>query len=946
MNITHSFRKLLIISLAFFISTSIWAQSIQGVVIEKNSEEFAIAHIQLLGTKELHFYTSIDGVFEFPNLPKGTYQIKINSMGFNEYLSEPLIINNNEHITLNIYLEQSSKNLSEVSILSTRIRNSQASVLEEIQMATEIISGISQEQIKISQDGNAAQAMSRVPGITVVDGKFVMVRGIPERYNQVLLNNAIAPSTEVDKRTFSFDLIPSNVLDKMMIYKSGAPENTGDFAGGLIKVYTAHSPEENQTQIGISTGWNSLTTGKDFFQSQGSATDFLGFDNGFRQLPNGFPTENLRNLPNQSPIKAEAAHLLPNNFASNRSTAIPDLGAQLQLDRIFYIGNTRISTINSIQYSQSQRSYENNFNRYLEMDPETGQTSPRFAYIDHHYEKENKLGALSNWLFQWNPDNYISFKNLFNQIGTNNTVIRTGDDFIQQAGLARANYMYQYRSRSIYSGQLSGFHNFKKSTWLKHINWNLGYNYLGEDQPDLRRFRTIETEEGSNEFRMILPPSSNLYDAGRYYGHLSEWGGNHSLNLSIQPDQWTKSNIKPSIKVGYMLDYRSRNFDTRYFSYFYPGGSSFDVLQDLEKQALDQIFSNENIKTDNGFLLEEGTRNSDSYTAQNLLAAGYTGLVLPINHWTFSGGLRIEYNSLKLQSANDAGQDILVNYPVLSPLLFLNTDYEWNARNKIRFAYYKSVNRPEFREVAPFLFYDYEFDAEKYGNPDLVTAKIDNLDLRYEFYPRAGESLSIGAFYKHFTNPIETQILIRSESPAFSYQNAHSAYNGGIEIEFRKALDQWLDYKFFRNLSLNLNASYIISEVDYGTQASEGQEAKRALQGQSPYVFNGILAYNNESIGLQSTIAYNLFGPRIYAVGSVLFPTIYELPRHSFDFTIQKTLKNNWSIKFGVQDILNATYKFYQDSDRDGTINIDGKDDPIFLYQKGSTFQLSLNYKF
>lgn len=946
MNITHSFRKLLFLSLAFLISSSLWAQSIKGVVIEKDSEEFAIAHIQLLGTKELHFYTSIDGVFEFPNLPKGTYQIKINSIGFNDYLSESILINDQETISLNILLEQSSKSLSEVSILGTKIRNSQASVLEEIQMANEIISGISQEQIKVSQDGNAAQAMSRVPGITVVEGKFVMVRGIPERYNQVLLNNAIAPSTEVDKRTFSFDLIPSNVLDKMLIYKSGAPENTGDFAGGLIKVYTAHSPEENQTQIGLSTGWNSISTGKDFYQSQGSTTDFLGFDNGFRQLPSDFPQENLRTLPNRSPIRAQAGHTLPNNFLASSSTAIPDLGAQVQLDRIFYIGNTKVSTINSIQYSQAQRSYENEFNRYLEMDPESGHIAPRFAYLDHHYEKENKLGALSNWLFQWNPNHYISFKNLFNQIGTNNTVIRTGDDFIQQAGLARANYMYQYRSRSIYSGQLSGFHDLTKHAWLKHINWNLGYNYLGEDQPDLRRFRTIETAEGSNEYRMILPPSSNLYDAGRYYGNLSEWGGNHSLNLSLQPEKWTQGHIQPSIKVGYMLDYRNRSFDTRYFSYFYPGSSSFDVLQDLERQPLDQIFSNENIKPDNGFLLEEGTRNSDSYTAQNLLAAGYAGLVLPINDWTFSGGLRIEYNSLKLQSANDAGEDILVDYPVLSPLVFLNTDYEINHKNKVRFAYYKSVNRPEFREVAPFLFYDYEFDAEKYGNPDLITAQIDNFDLRYEIYPRAGESISIGAFYKYFKNPIETQILIRSESPAFSYQNAHSAYNGGIEIEFRKSLDQWLDYTFFRNLSINLNASYIISEVNYGENASAGQESKRALQGQSPYVFNGILAYNNEKVGLQSTVAYNVFGPRIYAVGSVLFPTIYELPRQSLDFTIQKTFKNNWSVKLGVQDILNATYRFYQDSNRDGNIDVNGQDDPIFLYQKGSTFQLSFNYKF
>jgi len=468
-------------------------------------------------------------------------------------------------------------------------------------------------------------------------------------------------------------------------------------------------------------------------------------------------------------------------------------------------------------------------------------------------------------------------------------------------------------------------------------------NYLGEDQPDLRRFRTIETAEGSGEYRMILPPSSNLYDAGRFYSKLKEISFNNSLNYTVNLNE----NANPiQLKAGYMLDYRKRNFETRYFSYMYPGSSSYEEQERLERLPLDQIFAPNNMSLNDGFSIEEGTRASDSYEASNFLAAGYVGTVIPLGDLTLSGGFRLEYNQLKLNTESDAGKAINVDNPILSPLGFFNADYNLTEKTKLRFAYYKSVNRPEFRELAPFLFYDYQFDAEKYGNPDLKTAKIDNLDLRFEIYPRKGESISIGAFYKHFTNPIETQILIRSESPAFSYQNAAMAYSRGIELELRKSLEGLTGSKFFDNISLNLNAAYIQSQVNYGANANTGQDAKRALQGQSPYIINGTISYNNPIHKFQVNASYNVFGKRIYAVGSMLFPTIYEMPRQAVDITISKQLSNNWNIKLGIQDVLNSANRFYQDTNRDGKIEMDGIDSPIFHYKRGTLFNLSLSYKF
>ncbi len=504
--------------------------------------------------------------------------------------------------------------------------------------------------------------------------------------------------------------------------------------------------------------------------------------------------------------------------------------------------------------------------------------------------------------------------------------------------------MYQYRSRTVYSGQLEGTHDHNLGKKTAALNWVLGLNYLFEDQPDLRRFRTIETAPNSDKYRMILPPSSNLYDAGRFYSKLNETGMNHGLNYTLNLNEREAGPVQ--LKVGYMLDYRTRTFDTRYFSYFYPGSSSLEEQQRITQLPLGEIFDHQNIKTNNGLLLEEGTRNSDSYTASNFLTAGYAGLVYPIGDLTISGGFRIEYNILKLNSRNDANQAISVNSPILSPLVFFNSDYDLTEKTKLRFAYYRSVNRPEFRELAPFLFYDYQFDAEKYGNPDLTTANIDNLDLRYEIYPRKGEAISFGAFYKHFTNPIETQILIRSESPAFSYQNAKSAYSRGLELELRKSLQGVFNSSFWDKFSLNLNAALIQSQVDYGAGSVTGQEEKRALQGQSPYIINAIVNYNNTNLGLQVNASYNIFGKRIYAVGSALFPTIYEMPRNVLDLTVSKSITKHWTAKIGISDLLNAPYRFYQDTDRNGIIETKGIDDPIFNFARGTSINLSINYKF
>jgi TonB-dependent receptor len=303
--------------------------------------------------------------------------------------------------------------------------------------------------------------------------------------------------------------------------------------------------------------------------------------------------------------------------------------------------------------------------------------------------------------------------------------------------------------------------------------------------------------------------------------------------------------------------------------------------------------------------------------------------------------LRVEHFIQKLDLTT--GENV-VNNTITSPLPFLNIAYNLSDRSLVRAAYSKTVNRPEFREIAPFLFYQFEYNLNLQGNPALKTATIDNVDLRWEMYPNKGELISFGGFYKNFKNPIEFVQQNASGNLQFSYANAPTAYSYGAELEIRKSLSSLGVSRFLRNFSLNLNSSLIKSQVDMG-EGVTFQKRFRPLQGQSPYVINTAVYYNDIDHGYSVNLAYNIFGNRIFSVGSVLFPTWIERPRNAVDLQISKSFKNNMEVKLNVQNLLNAPYRIFQDNDENNKVD-EKIDDPIQVYKTSQLITLSWNWKF
>ena len=264
----------------------------------------------------------------------------------------------------------------------------------------------------------------------------------------------------------------------------------------------------------------------------------------------------------------------------------------------------------------------------------------------------------------------------------------------------------------------------------------------------------------------------------------------------------------------------------------------------------------------------------------------------------------------------------------------------------LRFGSSISVNRPEFREIAPFTYFDFQLNSEIKGNTELISGTIYNTDLRYEFYPNPTETVSFGAFYKYFKNPIETITQSVSGNPSYTFANADYSNSIGIETEIRKSFLDLSENKFIQNLSFVMNASLIKSKVSLEGlgEKVEGQDKNRAMMGQSPYIINSGLYYQDDVNNLQVSLLYNVIGKRIFVVGDYRNPTVYEMPRHAIDLTITKSIGSRLEIKGGIQDILNQKFRFIQDTNRDG--NITSADENIANYKRGSYTSLGMSYKF
>ncbi len=955
LNFFKTRRSLITILAVFSTSTAVLAQtgSIEGIATDKKSKEVLPGVMVTIVGTTIGASADVDGRFTIQNIKPGKYKIKASYISYIPVEVEDVTINPGKVTSLSISMSENSVALDEVKVTGIRKTNTDVSMINVTRMSPLVSIAISGQQILRSQDRDASEVIRRLPGTTIIDDRFIVVRGLSQRYNAVWLNNAATPSSEADAKAFSFDVIPASMIENMIIVKSPAPELPADFSGGFVKIATVNNPEKNSFFVSYGIGVGQGTTFEDFRKNKGSSTDWLGFDNGTRALPNEMPS-NLYNYESATnpEIKnkiTEIGQKLIKNWSPGDGTAPVDKRASMGFNTRFNIGSQSFGNITALTYSNTSNHDEITNNNYSIYNFKEDKSSYIDQFTDNQYTNSVKAGLLHNWSWYPAAGQKIEFRNMVNQIGINRTTERAGREWYNNGRYIKSTEL-KYVNRTIYSGQLAGEHSFKEG--ITRIDWVAGYSFSNKNEPDIKRYRYIRSDQNPAIYYLLFSDNADLSSQSQMWLNLREDIITSSVNLVRQLNF---SGFSPEIRTGIYFEDKRRVFKARNFGYSKASNASSFGVTSL---PVEEIFTNENINLSDGIKLSEITSLSDSYNASNRQISGYIAAKVPfstgINLYT---GLRIEKNVQTLSSFRqgtstpvDVVRDTINIFPSANLAISLN------SKNMIRAAYGLSVNRPEFRELAPFYFVDFELNAGIYGNPSIKQAYIHNFDLRFEHYPSINETFNFGVFYKHFNNPVE--MVIMGNSPTqFSFENVQSAYSYGIETDVRKSLGF---ISGAENFSLILNAALIKSRVQF-TDSDLNRD--RSLQGQSPFMVNAGTFYYNDNTGLMVTLLYNIIGKRIVAVGRPSpnqwedIPNIFEMPRNVLDLAVSKKIWKNLEIKAGIKDILNENVRMIQTINTTvdmNELNGNGYSDLKYFkreqvtktYNPGRNFTLSMTYKF
>jgi len=941
--------------LLILVSASLFAQTgkIAGKVTDKVSGETLIGlTVGIEGTTK-GAATDVEGRFVIANLAPGKYNVTFRYLGYQTKNVTGVEVKDGAVTTLNVILEEAStQSLGEVVVTATYRQATVGALYAQQKNAAAISDGISSDVIKKSPDRNTGEVIKRVSGASVQDNKFIIIRGLSDRYNNALINNTPLPSTEPDRKTFSFDIIPASLIDNVIISKTATPDIPGDFAGGVIQIKTKDFPTSKTLEVSIGSSYNSVSTFKDFYGRSAGANGYSSFGTGEFQSPSNFPSTRSRYLNKSLPERVELTKQFDNSWGvNNMGPALPAQNLQFVFGNAYNLKNEgKFGLILSANYRNAQNispEVRNDFN-------EVSSNQSLFNYNDDYYNFSSTLGLLAN-LSYIRGNNKYALKNIFNNTYEENTLVRNGvvPDLQQLRKVSQQEVIGKRLINSVF--EADHLLNIKKQS---KINWNVSYSNFNNDQPDLRRITFVKNSNDVNNanvnYQASVPTVATPSTAGRFFSNLNEDIYGAAVNY-IRPFEYKKkSHI---LKAGLVKQYKYRYVNARVLGYTIHT-NSFAESEALLSLPQNQLFDNANIAADK-FYLDDITNPDNRYEGSADLNAGFAMLTSNFSEkFKATYGLRIENYIENLNSRDNSGK-VNVNNNYLDFLPSANLTYSLTDKTNLRFSYSNTVARAQFRELAPFTFYNFITQIVNIGNTELKRTKITNVDVRYEFYPASGQLFSVSGFYKKMNNAIETSVLPGSTaaSKSLSYINAPTTNVFGLEFEVRRNLSFINESSdLLKSLTLSANAAVIKSEVDFTGSAARATIAnKRQLQGQSPYLINAGINYASLNSGWQANILYNTIGRRIAIVGFGHFenenfiadyPDIYEAPRNLLDFQLSKMFSNKKTeIKLNISNLLDSDARFYQDIDESKKYEVN-KDQLINGVQFGRSFSLTLGYKF
>ena len=898
---------------------------ISGVVVDGETDvRIPDVTIKIVDT-DISAKSNEKGEFSI-ELPADTYTIQVSAPFYKaSILSDFKVTIEGNPDELRIILEPQVVKLDAINMRVRLSQSGERGLLERRMRSSRITDSISTEEISKLPDSSAAQAIKRVTGVSIVGGKYVFVRGLGERYSNTLLNNVEIPSPEPNRRVVPMDIFPASLLASLQTVKTFSPDQPGGFAGGSVQVFTKDFPVALMMSLSLSTGYNTQTTGVDGLSYPGGSLDFLGFDDGTRELP-----ELIQNKAEDIPIRErgrfskfgftpseiqEFGREFSNVWSPVRQSIPINQGYKFSLGNSSKLFGKEFGYLGVISYGNSH-SYNTQVRKAFRIGlNET--LSPVTDYTIEQSGNEVDWGSVLNASLRFSPKHLISLRTLTTHAAEDQT--RTWEGFNSDRNTDLRSARLQYVERQLFSGQLAGHHGFDfgepKLTGVSEednndsgdsieeqsdlsMEWRLTYSRAARDEPDTRETIYEDIGDGTYTFRDVTQSGS------RFFFDLEDDEYNARIDFSMPVK---KTGI---LKWGGLLRDRARTFDARRFR-FLPS-DNVDSEVDLSSSP-ETLFKSDNI-VPRVFELRESTLATDNYLADHNIYSGYLMFDIPFGlKWQLMTGLRLESSNQVVTTYDPFSsvlKPILSDLETLDLLPGLNLTYRLTARMNLRFAVSRTVTRPDFRELAPFEFTDFVGGRTILGNPDLERTLINNFDFRWEVFPNTGGGVfAISAFYKRFQQPIE-QIIQPQAEVRITYENAEAANNYGIELEARQNMS--IIHPSLKAFSINANAALIASKVvlpvDVGIQTS----SERALQGQCPYIINLSIGYDNPNWDISSSVAYNIYGRRLSDVGNHGAPDVFEQPRGELDFSFSRTVAGAYKFSFSAKNLLDPEVAFKQ----------------------------------
>ncbi len=922
--------------ITLFIITSIsfsQTAAIRGKVTDASTgEELPGTNILIVGSSK-GTTTDFDGNYALNKLQAGTYTLQCSFISYQTKELQNITVKDGEVKIINIKLGEAALELEEVQVVATKVERTETAIITMQRKSASVLSGISSQEMSKTGASNAAGALKKVTGVTVTGGKYVYVRGLSDRYSKTTLNGADIPSLDPERNTVQMDIFPSNILDNLLVYKAFRPDLPADFTGGLVDVKTKDIPEKYTINFSVKLGFNPQSTlRKDFLQYEGGKTDWLGFDDGTREIP----LEAKGEIPARYVDNAK----LDNITKSFNKTWKPKQGfSGLNQKYTVGIGNQKeifgktVGFFFGGSYDYKYKAFnDGSYGRYKLTDKNADELSSQYESKMWKDGRKNTIWSLMGGLgIRLNSDNKLSYTILTNASSTNDASHARFIDY-RDGDKLREKRVLSFNSRKFVANQIKGKHILPKANNLK-IEWLGSYVYASQNEPDIR-FLTNDINVNGSDTTYYVDKSSYSFPR-RFYRNMREMNTFARLDFTYP---FRLMGAKSKFKFGGAYSSKYREYFQNTIGFGETVSKNYNDIQDY--------FADDNISAVNGVYAQNSMADDDnnSYIGNQKISSAYLMADIPFfEKFRVVLGARLEklfMETNSIQSINDDVKGVGI-IDTINILPSFNLTFSPKEMMNIRFAYNRTVARPSFREKSTVQMENKVGDLI-IGNPLLQQTEIDNIDLRWEQYFKPGEMIAFGGFYKNFTNPIERTFNTKAQNPEITWRNVDEAQMYGLEAEFSKRLDF---VNALKNLFFRTNLTYIYSQVSIDEQELESKRYfdknysdKREMFEQSPWIINATLSYKNDSIGLTANISYTYNAKKLAIVNPNGIPDVYQKSTNDLVFNINKKFGKRFIATFEVKNILNNRSTNIYDFNNKEYIYND--------YGWGREFNIKLSYKF